>query len=115
VLAICCLSLFVVGMDVTIIDVALPSIGRDLRAPVSGLQWTLDAYLLVLASLLMLSGSVADRVGWRPARPARRGLRVRHPARLVDRGRDGRHRDGESRARGVTATRRSVAPGSVAA
>jgi EmrB/QacA subfamily drug resistance transporter len=65
VLAICCLSLFVVGMDVTIINVALPSIGRDLRAPVSGLQWTLDAYLLVLASLLMLSGSVADRVGRR--------------------------------------------------
>ena len=65
VLAICCLSLFVVGMDVTIVNVALPSIGRDLRAPVSGLQWTVDAYLLVLASLLMLSGSVADRVGRR--------------------------------------------------
>ena len=65
VLAICCLSLFVVGMDVTIINVALPSIGRDFRAPVSGLQWTVDAYLLVIASLLMLSGSVGDRVGRR--------------------------------------------------
>ncbi len=64
-LAICCLSLFVVGMDVTIINVALPSIGRDFRAPVSGLQWTVDAYLLVIASLLMLSGSVGDRVGRR--------------------------------------------------
>jgi EmrB/QacA subfamily drug resistance transporter len=65
VLAICCLSLFIVGMDSTIVNVALPSIGRDLHAPVSGLQWTLDAYLLVLASLLMLSGSVADKVGRR--------------------------------------------------
>ena len=64
-LAICCLSLFVVGMDVTIINVALPAIGRDFRAPVSGLQWTVDAYLLVVASLLMLSGSVGDRVGRR--------------------------------------------------
>lgn len=65
VLAICCLSLFVVGMDTTIINVALPSIGRGFHAQVSGLQWTVDAYLLVLASLLMLSGSVADRVGRR--------------------------------------------------
>src|ERR1700684_3199567 len=54
-------------MDVTIINVALPSIGRDFRAPVSGLQWTVDAYLLVVASLLMLSGSVGDRVGRRRA------------------------------------------------
>ena len=44
VLAICCMSLFIVGMDATIINVALPSIGRDFRAPVSGLQWTVDAY-----------------------------------------------------------------------
>jgi EmrB/QacA subfamily drug resistance transporter len=65
VLAICCLSLFVVGMDTTIINVALPSIGRDFHAAVSGLQWTVDAYLLVMASLLMLSGSVGDRVGRR--------------------------------------------------
>ena len=64
-LAICCLSLFIVGMDVTIINVALPAIGRDFHSPVSGLQWTVDAYLLVIASLLMLSGSVADRVGRR--------------------------------------------------
>ena len=64
-LAICCLSLFIVGLDITIINVALPSIGRDFRAPVSGLQWTIDAYLLVIASLLMLSGSTADRVGRR--------------------------------------------------
>jgi EmrB/QacA subfamily drug resistance transporter len=65
VLAICCLSLFMVGLDVTIINLAVPAIGRDFGAPVSGLQWTVDAYLLVIASLLMLSGSTADRVGRR--------------------------------------------------
>ncbi|HSZ38920.1 MAG TPA: DHA2 family efflux MFS transporter permease subunit [Trebonia sp.] len=65
VLAICCMSLFLVGMDSTVVNVALPSIGRDFHSPVSGLQWTIDAYLLVIASLLMLSGSVADRVGRR--------------------------------------------------
>ena len=63
VLAICCMSLLIVGLDVTIVNVALPSIQRDLHAPVSGLQWTIDAYTLVLASLLMLSGSTADRLG----------------------------------------------------
>jgi EmrB/QacA subfamily drug resistance transporter len=65
VLAICCMSLFIVGLDVTVVNVALPSIGRELHAGVSGLQWTIDAYTLVLASLLMLSGSTADRVGRR--------------------------------------------------
>jgi len=65
VLAICCLSLFIVGLDATIVNVALPAIGRDFHAPVSGLQWTIDAYLLVIASLLMLSGATADRVGRR--------------------------------------------------
>ncbi|WP_349632152.1 MFS transporter [Acidithrix sp. C25] len=65
VLAICSMSLFIVGIDNTIINVALPSMGRDLRASVSGLQWTVDAYTLVLASLLMLSGSTGDRIGRR--------------------------------------------------
>jgi len=65
VLAICCMSLFIVGLDSTIVNVALPDIGRDFHAPVSGLQWTIDAYTLVLAVLLMLSGSTADRLGRR--------------------------------------------------
>jgi EmrB/QacA subfamily drug resistance transporter len=65
VLAICCLSLFIVGIDVTIVNVALPSIQRSLHASVSGLQWTVDAYTLVIACLLMLSGSLADRFGRR--------------------------------------------------
>ena len=65
ILAICCTSLFIVGLDTTIVNVALPSIGRELHAGVSGLQWVIDAYVLVLASLLMLSGSTADRIGRR--------------------------------------------------
>ncbi|MFY9932943.1 MAG: MFS transporter [Streptosporangiaceae bacterium] len=65
VLGICCMSLFIVGLDSTIVNVALPSIGRELHSSVSGLQWTIDAYTLVLASLLLFSGSTADRVGRR--------------------------------------------------
>jgi EmrB/QacA subfamily drug resistance transporter len=65
VLGICCLSLFIVGLDSTIVNLALPSIRQDLDASVSMLQWTIDAYTLVLASLLMLSGSTADRIGRR--------------------------------------------------
>jgi EmrB/QacA subfamily drug resistance transporter len=59
------MSLLVVGMDNTIVNVALPAIRRDLHASLSGLQWTVDAYLLVLASLLMLCGAAADRFGRR--------------------------------------------------
>src|ERR1700733_6083864 len=65
VLSICCMSLLIVGLDTTAVNVALPSIGRELHATISGLQWTVDAYTLVLASLLMLSGSMADRFGRR--------------------------------------------------
>jgi EmrB/QacA subfamily drug resistance transporter len=59
------MSLFIVGLDNTIVNIALPSLRTDLHASVSGLQWTLDAYTLVLASLLILAGSTADRVGRR--------------------------------------------------
>jgi EmrB/QacA subfamily drug resistance transporter len=65
VLAVCCMSLFIVGLDNTIVNLALPSIRQELGASVSSLQWTIDAYTLVLASLLMLSGSTADRIGRR--------------------------------------------------
>ena len=65
VLGICCLSLLMVGMDITIVNVALPAIQHDLHATLSGLQWIIDAYTLVVASLLMLAGSTADRVGRR--------------------------------------------------
>lgn len=63
VLGICCLSLFLVSIDNTIVNVALPSIRAELNSSVSGLQWIIDAYTLVLASLLMLGGSTADRFG----------------------------------------------------
>jgi EmrB/QacA subfamily drug resistance transporter len=65
VLAICCMSLLIVGLDSTIVNVALPAIQKDLHAPVSGLQWTIDAYTVTLASFLVLAGSTADRVGRR--------------------------------------------------
>lgn len=63
VLAICSTSIVVVVMDVSIVNVALPTIHRDLHTGVAGLQWTIDAYTLVLASFLVLAGSTADRVG----------------------------------------------------
>ncbi len=65
VLAICCTSIVVVVMDISIVNVALPSIRDDLNASVSGLQWTVDAYTLVLSAFLVLAGSTADRVGRR--------------------------------------------------
>ena len=65
VLATCCLSLFLVTMDITIVNVALPAIGRGLHASVSGLQWSIDGYTVVLASFLVLGGSIADRFGRR--------------------------------------------------
>lgn len=65
VLLICSMSLLIVGLDVTIVNVALPSIRKDLHATFSSLQWTVDAYTVVLASLLLLSGSTADRLGRR--------------------------------------------------
>ena len=65
VLAICCMSLFIVGLDVTIVNVALPTISTDFHAQLADLQWIMDAYTLVLASFLILAGSTADRLGRR--------------------------------------------------
>ncbi|HEV7557616.1 MAG TPA: MFS transporter, partial [Kofleriaceae bacterium] len=65
ILATCCLSLFLVSMDVTIVNVALPSIATDLHATMTDLQWSIDAYTVVIASFLMLAGSTADRLGRR--------------------------------------------------
>src|ERR1700758_1034885 len=64
-LSVCCISLFMVGLDSTIVNVGLRSIGRDLHAGGSGLQWTGAAYTIVWAALLLFSGAVADRVGRR--------------------------------------------------
>src|SRR6516165_5464478 len=65
VLGVCCASIVVVVMDISVVNVALPAMRRDLHASESGLQWTLDAYTLVLASFLVLAGSTADRAGRR--------------------------------------------------
>ncbi|HEY7620780.1 MAG TPA: MFS transporter [Solirubrobacteraceae bacterium] len=65
VLAICSTSLLLVGLDATIVNVALPAIQRSLHSSLSELQWVVDAYTLVVASLLMLAGSTADRLGRR--------------------------------------------------
>src|ERR1700722_15490460 len=72
ILATCCLSLFLITMDVTIVNVALPSIRKDLQAGVAGLQWSIDGYTVVVASFLLLAGSMADRLGRR--RPVQAGL-----------------------------------------
>ncbi len=65
ILATCCTSLLMVSMDVTIVNVALPSIRKDFGASVTELQWTIDAYTVVVASFLMLAGSTGDRLGRR--------------------------------------------------
>lgn len=59
------MSLLIVSLDNTVLNVALPSMQKEFGASVSGMQWTIDAYTLVLASLLMLAGSTADRIGRR--------------------------------------------------
>jgi EmrB/QacA subfamily drug resistance transporter len=65
VLAVCCSALFMVGLDNTIVIVGLPAIGDSLHTAVSGLQWTVAGYTIVLASLLIFSGAAADRIGRR--------------------------------------------------
>jgi EmrB/QacA subfamily drug resistance transporter len=63
ILAVLCLSVFVIVVDGTIVNVALPTFGRELGASTSQLQWIVDAYVLVFAGLLMAAGSLGDRVG----------------------------------------------------
>jgi len=65
ILGICCMSILIVALDTTIVNIALPAIHRSFHSNLSDLQWTIDAYTLVLASLLMLAGSTADRLGRR--------------------------------------------------
>lgn len=60
-----CLGIFILLLDVTIVNVALPDIQRDLDASLAGLQWVMDAYALSLAALLLTAGSLADLYGRR--------------------------------------------------
>ena len=59
------LGVFMLLLDITIVNVALPDIQRQLHASLSDLQWVIDAYALSLAALLLTAGSIADLVGRR--------------------------------------------------
>jgi MFS family permease len=62
-LAVLCVSILMVNLDNTVLNVALPTLLRDLHATSSQLQWIVDAYMLVFGGLLLVAGSLADRVG----------------------------------------------------
>ena len=72
-LGVLCVSLLVIVIDNTIVNVALPTLVRDLDADVSELQWVVDAYTLVFAGLLLLAGTLGDRFGRRRTLLARAG------------------------------------------
>ncbi len=63
ILTVLSLSVLVINLDGTILNVALPSIVRDLHATSSQLQWVVDAYIIVLAGLLLIAGSLGDHLG----------------------------------------------------
>ncbi len=63
VLGVLCLALLVVGIDGTIVNVALPTLVRELGASSSQLQWIVDAYTIVFASFLLIAGNTGDRLG----------------------------------------------------
>ena len=65
VLTVMCAGMFLVLLDVTIVNVALPSVGHSLRAGIAGLQWVVDGYAVTIASLLLAGGTVGDRLGHR--------------------------------------------------
>src|SRR5215469_4480392 len=59
------LGFFVIQLDVTIVNVALPAIQREIGGSLAGLQWVVDAYTMALAAIMLTAGSTADRVGAR--------------------------------------------------
>ena len=67
VLVVLCISLLIIVVDTTIVNVALPTLVRQLRADVSDLQWVVDGYTVAFAGLLLLAGTLADRFGRRRA------------------------------------------------
>lgn len=60
-----CLGIFMLLLDITIVNVALPDVQRDLHSSFADLQWVVDAYALTLAAFLLTSGSLADMFGRR--------------------------------------------------
>src|SRR4051812_35764973 len=69
-----CLGTFMLLIDVTIVNVALPDMAKDLNTSFGSLQWVVDAYALTLAALVLGTGSIADLVGHRRAYVAGLGL-----------------------------------------
>lgn len=67
VLAVVCLSVFAINLDTTIVNVALPSLSRQLGAGTRTLQWIVDGYNLAFAALVLIGGSAGDRFGRKPA------------------------------------------------
>ena len=89
-LAVLCLSLLVIGLDNTILNVALPTLQRDLDASASQLQWIVDVYMLVFAGVLLTAGCArrplrpqarADASACSSSASARSAVRARHLAR----------------------------------
>ncbi|HEY2442547.1 MAG TPA: MFS transporter [Streptosporangiaceae bacterium] len=74
ILALACVAQFMVVLDVSIVNVALPSIGRDLHYSPAGLQWVVNAYVLTFAGFLLLGGRAADLFGRRRVFVAGLGL-----------------------------------------
>src|SRR5437660_6150096 len=64
-LIVVCVGTFMLLLDITIVNVALPKIATDLHASFSDIQWVIDAYALTLASLLLTTGALADLIGRR--------------------------------------------------
>src|SRR3954466_9785444 len=60
-----CMGTFMLLLDITVVNVALPDIQKDLHSSFSDLQWVIDAYALMLAALLLTAGSLADLLGRR--------------------------------------------------
>ena len=110
-LLVVCVATFMLLLDITIVNVALPTIARDLKANFSDLQWVVDSYALTLAAVLLTAGALADLFGRRLVfalggrgvlcrlaglRPgAKRPVFESRPRRRGDwRGHDVRHRPG---------------------
>ena len=106
VLATACLAVFAIDLDTTIVNVALPSLSRQLGAGTSTLQWVVDGYSLAFAALVLAGGSLGDRYGRRPVlahRPARLRGGIRSGRRRAPRRGAGRPpvRDGGLRRAGL--------------
>jgi EmrB/QacA subfamily drug resistance transporter len=76
IVGVCCLTVFIIAIDTTVVNLALPLIGRGLHAPVAALQWTMAAYSITTASLMLTSGAIGDRFGRRRVLQAGLGVYV---------------------------------------